>query len=185
MLILSDYPFRGHFNHLYPAPVLRVTQAHQSVQTSSTLATITVSSQEWSKRISKYIKGKTIHDADLSSASKFDLDQFLLFRVLWKRYDDPRKVHNMLDMKDSVDRTIELLLRCQSWFRYCDSFGPKSNIPEGTFTIARHYQLEVAKTQNKANALAFSKSISSAFTINRADITTGAFMYLKADMRCS
>lgn len=185
MLILSDYPFRGHFNHLYPAPVLRVTQAHQSVQTSSTLATITVSSQEWSKRISKYIKGKTIHDADLSSASKFDLDQFLLFRVLWKRYDDPRKVHNMLDMKDSVDRTIELLLRCQSWFTYCDSFGPKSNIPEGTFTIARHYQLEVAKTQNKANALAFSKSISSAFTINRADITTGAFMYLKADMRCS
>lgn len=157
---------RSHFNHLYSARVRLVTQAHQSDQTYFTLTTVTMTSrplpqnsQEWSKRISKDIKGKTIHDADLASASKFDLDQFLLLRVLWKRYDDPRKIHDMLDMKSSVDRAVGLLHRYQSWSTYCDSFGSSSNIPEGTFAIARHYQLEVAKTQNKTNTLAFSTPV--------------------------
>ncbi|KAJ5963587.1 uncharacterized protein N7479_003463 [Penicillium vulpinum] len=112
-------------------------------------------SDEWSNLIPENVKGKTIHDADLASASKFAMDQFLLLRVLWKQYEDPRRIHDVLDMKGWVERASAMLNRYQSWSTYCDSFESERNIPEGTFAIARHYQLEVAKTENKVDPLAF------------------------------
>lgn len=112
--------------------------------------------KEWrSKMASSKMTKKTIHEADLASASKFGLDQFLLLRVLWKPYEDPAEIHKMLEIKNEKDRALELLHGYASWSTYCKSFERRGGLPEGTFAIARHYQLEVVKTRENADPRAF------------------------------
>ncbi|KAJ5922819.1 hypothetical protein N7516_010522 [Penicillium verrucosum] len=48
----------------------------------------------------------------------------------------------------------------KSWNKYCDSIGSAST-PEGTFAIARYYQREVARTEEKIDPQAFDTPISS------------------------
>ncbi|EGC42178.1 predicted protein [Histoplasma capsulatum var. duboisii H88] len=51
-----------------------------------------------------------------------------------------------------------MLAGLRSWKIYCDSFGAPY-VPEGTFAIARHYQMEVLKTREDVNPIAFSTPV--------------------------
>lgn len=135
--------------------------------------------KEWrSKMASSKMTKKTIHEADLASASKFGLDQFLLLRVLWKPYEDPAEIHKMLKIKNEKDRASELLHGYKSWSTYCKSFELRGSLPEGTFAIARHYQLEVVKTQENADPRAFHTPIANR-TRNRQAKGTKNNVYLQ------
>ncbi|CAI7564972.1 unnamed protein product [Penicillium glandicola] len=118
--------------------------------------TLPRTAKEWhSKMASRNMEKKTIHGTDIASASKIDLDQFLLLRVLWKPYENPAEIHKTLDIQSAKVRAAEMLRGYKSWSTYCNSFERKGGLPEGTFAIARHYQLEVVKTKDYADPRIF------------------------------
>ncbi|GES58157.1 hypothetical protein BO78DRAFT_426928 [Aspergillus terreus] len=112
--------------------------------------------EDWLDEVNnRKLVGRTIHAADLASGSKIGYDQFLLLRVLWvshKRVSVPERI------SDFLPSALELLAGCQSWKTYCDSFGtPK--IPEGTFAMARHYQMKAANSKGNTRPDTFDTPI--------------------------
>lgn len=101
---------------------------------------------------------KTIHGAELASASKFEYNQFLLLRVLWV----PRRLGELSKILPDINKWIfeanEKLKTYRSWDTYCQRFA-LSDAGEGNFTIARHYQLEVANTKDETNPMTFATPI--------------------------
>ncbi|KAI2714312.1 hypothetical protein CBS147354_7481 [Penicillium roqueforti] len=105
------------------------------------------------------LQNKTIHNMSLPSGSKFKFEQFLLLRVLWKEHENIKSVL-VPGMKDWIERATEMLRQYKSWSTYCASFQTPEDSPEGTFAIARYYQREAAKTENKADPGTFFTPIS-------------------------
>ncbi|PLB38958.1 uncharacterized protein BDW47DRAFT_18344 [Aspergillus candidus] len=87
--------------------------------------------------------GKTVHTAELVSASKIEFKQFLLLRVLW----DPRIGDQLTDLPLALKKyhaqAKEMLATSQSWADYCSGIK-NGETPEGSFSIARHYQIKAA-----------------------------------------
>lgn len=114
----------------------------------------------WRSMVERLETGDTtIHSAELASASRFGVKQFLLLRVLWRIYQ-PSQIIHVADMHKWVAQATEMLDGYKSWNKYCDSIGSAST-PEGTFAIARYYQREVARTEEKIDPQAFDTPISS------------------------
>ncbi|KAE8406285.1 hypothetical protein BDV37DRAFT_269932 [Aspergillus pseudonomiae] len=87
--------------------------------------------------------GKTVHTAELASASKMDFKQFLLLRVLWKLHLGNRLSSLPPVLEPYHTQATILLNKSQSWASYCSSIVNGEN-PEGSFAIARHYQVKAA-----------------------------------------
>ncbi|OGM46182.1 hypothetical protein ABOM_004861 [Aspergillus bombycis] len=109
--------------------------------------------REWQNAVGlRNLTDKTVHGAELASASQMGYEQFLLLRVLWKMYETNQlQIKSMFGMADWISRADEMLAGHRSWRTFCDDFAP-AVIPEGDFSIARLYQLEVEKTKNLATA---------------------------------
>ena len=117
-------------------------------------------SQNWMDEAkNRGVLGATIHSAVLASASNFEFDQFLLLRVLWRQHELP-EVPNIEGLSGLVTQATKMLDQYKSWRTYCESIGSEES-PEGTFAIARYYQREVARTEEKADPQAFNTPISS------------------------
>ncbi|KAB8262131.1 hypothetical protein BDV32DRAFT_136830 [Aspergillus pseudonomiae] len=103
--------------------------------------------QDWQRAVAACnLSDKTVHGAELASASQMGRDQFLLLRVLWKTYTrGPLRLQTMFGMAEWLSRAEEMLKHHNSWRAFCDGFAP-SVIPEGDFAIPRLYQLEATKT---------------------------------------
>ncbi|GAB1192709.1 hypothetical protein APSETT444_001904 [Aspergillus pseudonomiae] len=109
--------------------------------------------REWQNAVGlRNLTDKTVHGAEFASASQMGYDQFLLLRVLWKTYETNQlQIKCMFGMADWMSRADEMLAGHRSWRAFCDDFAP-GVIPEGDFSIARLYQLEVEKTKSLATA---------------------------------
>lgn len=105
------------------------------------------------------LEKSTIHTIDLASASKIGIDQFLLLRVLWKERQKAQDLIKFVGLQDWMKKAQKELLGLQSWSKYCSSFGAGKQIPEGTFAIVRHYQLEAAKTDGTPTPTMFDTPI--------------------------
>lgn len=115
---------------------------------------------QWHRLLAKRgLEKSTIHTVDLASASKIGLDQFLLLRVLWKKHEKRKDVIKFLGLQDWVKKAQKELRGLQSWSTYCSSFGIDERIPEGTFAIVRHYQLDAAKTDEAPTPTMFDTPI--------------------------
>ncbi|KAJ5577955.1 uncharacterized protein N7459_006919 [Penicillium hispanicum] len=116
--------------------------------------------QEWQGRIAeRNLAGKTVHGAELASASKIKLDQFLLLRILWDNHEgSPESMGTLFGMPYWITTAKAMLANYTPWKTYCDSFTA-GKIPEGTFATARHCQLEVSKTKEEADPHLFSTPI--------------------------
>lgn len=89
------------------------------------------------------LTNKTIHNMDFHSASKFQVDQYLMLRVLWKPgYAAYLKPANF-GLAEWVNKASEQLKQYESWKRYCASFG--KGLSEGTFALAQFYQEQVSR----------------------------------------
>lgn len=89
------------------------------------------------------VADKTIHDMDLNSASKLKVEQYLMFRVLWK----PEKTFDFDPAKFGLDKWVKKASRelreYHSWNSYCASFSGR--LPEGSFALPRFYQKQVSR----------------------------------------
>lgn len=126
---------------------------------SGTSITLPRDVKAWERAITEMgLTGQTIHGAELASASKFEYKQFLLLQVLWV----PRRAEDLPKMLPGFNEWIlkaETLLKTyKSWDTYCQRFA-LSDAGEGNFTVARHYQLEVANTKDETNPLALATPI--------------------------
>ncbi|PYH38808.1 uncharacterized protein BO87DRAFT_350287 [Aspergillus neoniger CBS 115656] len=102
------------------------------------------SPEEWLKEVKHLDLDKvTIHDAPLKSASRAEFEQFLLLRVVWKSYDSSKFLRRV-DLSQALPDARTRLKGLGSWTNYKNSFtGP---VQQGTFALARHYQLQVTRT---------------------------------------
>ncbi|PYI09929.1 hypothetical protein BO78DRAFT_426928 [Aspergillus sclerotiicarbonarius CBS 121057] len=101
--------------------------------------------KEWETKVTeRKLGGQTIHAAELASGPKIGYDQFLLLRVLWVTYglgvSLPKTINGLLP------RAVEMLADYPSWKTYCDNFNDSKN-PEGSFSVARHYQKMAANSK--------------------------------------
>lgn len=112
--------------------------------------------KDWHHAVRKRgLTGKTVHSAVLASASQFEYDQFLLLRVLWTDRK-MKELNSALGLSEAeINQAASLLREIKSWSTYHGSFASRSGIPEGTFAIARYYQLEVTRTQEEADPTSF------------------------------
>ncbi|PWY83811.1 hypothetical protein BO94DRAFT_557653 [Aspergillus sclerotioniger CBS 115572] len=113
----------------------------------------------WEDEMAKMgLTGQTIHGAELASASKFEYKQFLLLQVIWV----PRRLNYLPTMlpgfKDWITKAETMLKTYQSWGTYCQGLA-LSDAGEGNFTIARHYQLQVANTRDDTDPLTLATPI--------------------------
>lgn len=102
------------------------------------------SAEEWQLQADLLGLGnRTIHDTQLKSASRAEIDQFLLLRVLWNTHSAPEflKYFDLAQWLPDAKASLENL---SSWGKYCSSFT--TQIPEGSFALARHYQLQASRT---------------------------------------
>lgn len=106
---------------------------------------------EWGKEmIAAGLQGQTIHGAKLVSASKIGYEVFLLFQIIWIRHASTENLHRMVPgIERWIKKAETMLADYKSWDTYCRGFGGR-DLNEGTFAIARYYQLEVDKTEDKA-----------------------------------
>ncbi|RAK98447.1 uncharacterized protein BO80DRAFT_427291 [Aspergillus ibericus CBS 121593] len=72
------------------------------------------------------------------------MDQFLLLRVIWKIHRGSELL-KYLDLTQWLPDAKAKLDNLPSWKKYCNSFT--TQIPEGSFALARHYQLQVSRTE--------------------------------------
>lgn len=73
-------------------------------------------------------------------------EQFLLLRVLWK--EEPSGQFRTLpkQLSQHLAKAEKMLAAYQSWSVYCNSFG-RPKIPEGSFAVACHYQMQAASNR--------------------------------------
>lgn len=94
------------------------------------------------------LTGQTVHGATLASASKFEYKHFLLLQVLWVEGHVENLSKSLPDIDKWISKAKEKLATYKSWNTYCQGFTGL-NIEEGSFAVARHYQLEVIKTESE------------------------------------
>ncbi|KAL4786895.1 hypothetical protein BJX76DRAFT_320055 [Aspergillus varians] len=100
--------------------------------------------------IAKGLAGDTIHGAKLASASQFEYEQFLLLRVLWVSHEN-RDLQKLLPWFGRWTTEADRLLKeYKSWDAYCRGFTA-GDLEEGSFAVARYYQLEVGNTAKEAD----------------------------------
>lgn len=105
---------------------------------------------EWQEQAAKMgLTGQTIHGAKPGSASKFEYDDFLLLQVIWVEHKIEYLNKLLPGMTEHIEKANQMLKRYKSWGAYCRGFDG-GNINEGTFAVARHYQLEVCNTDDSA-----------------------------------
>ncbi|KAJ5081461.1 hypothetical protein NUU61_009725 [Penicillium alfredii] len=106
---------------------------------------------EWHHRVAEFqLTGETIHNAKLKSASTIDETQYLLLRVLWIESAAFQLDLNRFELADWKKKADSLLGGFASWHNYRQSFsGTPIDIPEGTFAVARKYQLQAAQATDK------------------------------------
>lgn len=98
----------------------------------------------WQKVIKAHnLVDKTVHTAELASASKIEFRQFLLLCVLWKTRIGDRLTRLPSVLEPYHTQARVLLDESQSWASYCSGIE-KGETPEGTFAIARYYQMKAA-----------------------------------------
>lgn len=105
------------------------------------------------------LSGKTVHTLELASGSKIGYEQYLLLRVLWVVHDQgvaglrlPEKLRRLLP------RANDMLASFKSWKTYHSSFQ-NSRMTEGSFAIARYYQLLAANTRETTRPNSFDTPI--------------------------
>ncbi|KAH8427081.1 uncharacterized protein LDX57_004799 [Aspergillus melleus] len=102
---------------------------------------------EWQAAVEEHdLVGKTVHAAELASASKMTYAQFLLLRVLWKVHLRDQLSHLPSVLEPYLAQANELLSEFRSWAAYCRSIK-NAKIPDGSFAIARHYQIKAANNR--------------------------------------
>lgn len=105
---------------------------------------------EWKEQVAKMgLTGQTIHGAKPASASKSEYQDYLLLRVLWVEHTIGDLNKLLPGMDACIEKANKMLKGYHSWGAYCRGFDGGS-INEGTFAVARHYQLEVCKTDDSA-----------------------------------
>ncbi|KAK2793826.1 hypothetical protein FQN50_009973 [Emmonsiellopsis sp. PD_5] len=105
------------------------------------------SPREWQAQVDLLgLSTQTIHSIQLKSASRGSREQFLLLRVLWKDHTSSEFLR-FFNLNQWLPVAKDKLGNLSSWRKYYQSFT--SPIPEGTFAPARHYQLEVSKTEQR------------------------------------
>ncbi|PYI00691.1 hypothetical protein BO78DRAFT_437717 [Aspergillus sclerotiicarbonarius CBS 121057] len=103
------------------------------------------SPEEWQDQANLLGLGnRTIHNTQLKSASRAEIDQFLLLRVIWKTHRGPEFL-KYFDLTQWLPDAKVKLENLSSWKKYRSSFT--TQIPEGSFAPARHYQLQVSRTE--------------------------------------
>lgn len=103
--------------------------------------------REWRTQVKAHLfEETTIHSTALASASKFEFEQFLLLRVLWKAHH-PVEILPVAGMKGWVAQAAERLAQYKSWATYCETFGSHEDLPEGTFAIAQYYHMVYGKAE--------------------------------------
>ncbi|PYI02943.1 hypothetical protein BO78DRAFT_432519 [Aspergillus sclerotiicarbonarius CBS 121057] len=125
----------------------------------STPTTLPEDVEIWEHAIAEMgLTGQTVHSAELASASKFEYKQFLLLQVLWvsRRTEDLPKM--LPNFNEWIMKATTMLKTYKSWDTYCQRFA-LSDSGEGNFTVARHYQLEVANTKDKTDPLTLTTPI--------------------------
>ncbi|RAL00861.1 uncharacterized protein BO80DRAFT_425257 [Aspergillus ibericus CBS 121593] len=109
--------------------------------------------EEWENFVKRRnLKGKTVHAAELASGSKIGYDQYLLLRVLW--VDHRSNLSLPEEISKLLPKAAEMLAGCESWKKYRGSFGKTEN-PEGSFAVARHYQQMAADSREKIRPNSF------------------------------
>lgn len=97
---------------------------------------------------------------ELASASNFEYNQFPLFQTLWV----PRRVGDLSKILTHINEWIlkanKTLEPHRSWDTYCQRFA-LLDAGEENFTVARHYQPEVANTRDETYPLTFATPIHS------------------------
>lgn len=116
--------------------------------------------RQWHELIAQRgLEQSSIHTVDLASASKIGLDQFLLLRVLWRKHEKTKDLIKFLGLHDWIKEAQKELLGLQSWSTYCSNFDTSKCIPDGTFAVVRHYQLEAAKADGTPTPTMFDTPI--------------------------
>lgn len=88
------------------------------------------------------VAGKSIHDVELDSASKIQLPQFLLLRVLWKEIDLKYFRSDRFGLGQWMEKAIRMLEDYDSWKEYRNKFDDTR--VEGNFFLAKLFQIEAA-----------------------------------------
>lgn len=121
--------------------------------------TLPASYPDWQLAVDNHdLAAKTVHTAELASASKMNFLQFLLLRVVWKTHETKSPTRLPAKVKEWIPRAKELLNGLSSWKTYLSSFRRTDN-PEGTFSIARHYQIQAARTKGAIRPESFDTPI--------------------------
>lgn len=107
--------------------------------------------KDWEDAMAKEgLTGQTIHGAKLASASKIEYEQFLLFRVLWVSHRVGYLPKVLPGVNEWISEADTMLEKYGSWDTYCRGFASR-DIDEGSFMVARHYQLEVTNTEDETD----------------------------------
>ncbi|KAE8349396.1 hypothetical protein BDV28DRAFT_141318 [Aspergillus coremiiformis] len=104
----------------------------------------------WTVWAARYnVSGSTIHDATLTSASTISERQYLLLQVLWTSKASRKLSLKQVELETWKREADKLLATFQSWASYRQSFasGP---ILEGTFALAKKYQLQAAASREES-----------------------------------
>ncbi|GLB17848.1 hypothetical protein AtubIFM61612_007737 [Aspergillus tubingensis] len=115
--------------------------------------------QEWEDAMDEMeLTGKTVHGAELASASRIEYKQFLLLRVLWVGHHATDLPKMLPGFNRWIAKAEKMLKGYKSWDTYRQSFT-RPDAGEGNFSIARHYQLEVTNTKDDTDLLSLATPI--------------------------
>ncbi|GKZ20428.1 hypothetical protein AbraIFM66951_002716 [Aspergillus brasiliensis] len=107
--------------------------------------------QEWEDAMAELeLTGKTVHGAELASASKIEFKQFMLLRVLWVTHHAVDLPKMLPGFNGWIAKAEKMLKGYKSWDIYCQSFT-RPDSGEGNFYFARQYQLEVTNTKDETD----------------------------------
>ncbi|PLB45039.1 hypothetical protein P170DRAFT_513116 [Aspergillus steynii IBT 23096] len=114
---------------------------------SDALPTLPFDFLTWQDAVKKHdLVGQTVHTAELASASKMTYEQFLLLRILWITHLGIHRFRLPPVLEPHLIQANKLLAESQSWTQYCKSIKA-ARTTEGSFAIARHYQIKADNTK--------------------------------------
>ncbi|KAI9372848.1 hypothetical protein BJX61DRAFT_552579 [Aspergillus egyptiacus] len=110
---------------------------------------------EWRTRAEKIgVLGKSIHAAELKSASKMTERQYLLLQVLWKTINADQFNWEYFELKPWENEAEKLLQAYPCWRKYCESLaqGPRAAVCTSTFAVPQELQRHAAVTDSPMSA---------------------------------
>ncbi|PIG88837.1 hypothetical protein AARAC_011487 [Aspergillus arachidicola] len=113
------------------------------------------SKSEWDTALKNTgLEGETLQSLNLLSASKVNIEQFLLLKVLWMHHDAYSFNPDRVDLSGLIKHANETLVNYKDFMKYCSTLTPyrttSSNhtIPDlGKFSLVEDFQLDVRGLQ--------------------------------------